>query len=98
MDSRIYDKIDDIDARLGSIDKTLAVNTELLAQHIHRTHLIEEALKKRDEHFDSQLEEALQPIRAIKWIAQFSKQISAIAAGLVAASGLLYALLRFIPR
>ena len=38
-------KLDRIEERLDSIDKTLAVNTELLAVHIRRTNLLEETLE-----------------------------------------------------
>jgi hypothetical protein len=41
---RIENKIDDLNDKVGSIDVTLAVNTEQLKIHIHRTDLLEKAI------------------------------------------------------
>lgn len=38
---KILDKLDTMDTRIDGIDKTLAVNTEQLKEHIRRTEILE---------------------------------------------------------
>lgn len=90
----IHQKLAAISDKLHDIDKTLAVNTELLDHHIKRTELLEQALEEHRAHTDAQLEIALTPIKTIQSLATAAKSISAIAAGLAALAGLGYALLR----
>ena len=42
---RIESKVDKVDERINFIDRTLAVNTESLIQHMRRTSLIEADIK-----------------------------------------------------
>ena len=46
----IQGKVDRIDERLDNIDKTLAVNTRLLDDHIKRTNLLEDKMGHVDKH------------------------------------------------
>lgn len=48
----IRGKVDKIDERLDSVDKTLAVNTELLDVHIKRTNLLEDQLQNIRTHVE----------------------------------------------
>lgn len=41
---RIVDKLDKLDGRLDSVDKTLIVNTASLEEHVRRTALLEEQM------------------------------------------------------
>jgi phage-related tail protein len=90
----VEEKMESMDRSLASIDKTLAVNTAQLSEHMKRTAQVEAAIAKRDEHFESQLEVALQPIKAVRWIAGAAKSVSAIAAGITAAGSIVYMLVR----
>lgn len=47
---RVLNKLDKIDDKLNSIDKTLVKQEENLAEHMRRTELLEEALKPVEEH------------------------------------------------
>jgi len=48
----IQGKVDKIDERIDSIDKTLAVNTQLLDIHIKRTDLLEKEVSRVKGHVD----------------------------------------------
>lgn len=48
--SKIDVKVDKLDDRIASIDRTLAVNTESLVQHMRRTALLEDDLKPVKKH------------------------------------------------
>lgn len=48
----IRGKVDKIDERLDSVDKTLAVNTQLLDIHIKRTDLLEREVSRVKGHVD----------------------------------------------
>lgn len=41
FNDRLFEKLDQLDARLDSIDKTVAVQTQQLAEHMRRTELLE---------------------------------------------------------
>lgn len=45
QDERIEDKIDKLADKLANIDKTLAVNTSSLVEHVRRTNLLEERVE-----------------------------------------------------
>ena len=47
---KIHERLDRIEEKLANIDKTLAVNTASLQEHIKRTNLLEEALKPVEQH------------------------------------------------
>lgn len=47
---RLEEKLDKMDDRLDSIDKTLAVNTVLLDEHIKRTNILEKEFKPVKNH------------------------------------------------
>ena len=79
-DTYIAKRLDDVHDRLSDIDKTLAVNTELLAVHIKRTDLLETALNEHKEKSAKQMDEALIPIRASRVGFSISKWISALGA------------------
>lgn len=42
----ISEKIDNLDIKLNDIDKTLAVNTQSLQEHMRRTQLAEQSIEK----------------------------------------------------
>jgi hypothetical protein len=44
MDNNTNAKLDQINDRLASIDKTLAINTTHLAEHIRRTEILEKQM------------------------------------------------------
>ena len=48
--SYIQGKVDRIDDRMDNVDKTLAVNTNLLGEHIKRTNLLEKQMGNVNEH------------------------------------------------
>jgi hypothetical protein len=45
-------RLDEIEKILSAIDKTLAINTEHLAEHMRRTHNIEDELKSVVKHVE----------------------------------------------
>lgn len=47
---RLHGKLDKLDDRLDSVDKTLVRNTVSLEDHIRRTELLEQALKPVQQH------------------------------------------------
>jgi hypothetical protein len=72
-------KLDDINEKIANIDKTLAVNTELLAEHIKRTELLEGDLKEFKEKTGDQMQDALLPIKFARGAVEVSKIGSVIA-------------------
>ena len=48
--ARIEDKLDKVVEKIGSIDVTMARNTEQLAEHMRRTELLEEEVKPISTH------------------------------------------------
>jgi hypothetical protein len=48
--NRILDKLDAMDAKLHSIDKTLVKQEENLAEHMRRTKLLEDKLQPVEDH------------------------------------------------
>jgi len=49
----IRGKMDDLEGHVGEINKTLAVNTTLLDEHIKRTNQLEEKLEPVEDHVKS---------------------------------------------
>lgn len=47
---RLHGKVDKLDERLDSIDKTLVINTTLLGEHIKRTNLLEAKVVSVEDH------------------------------------------------
>ncbi len=68
-DEYLVGRLDDIHEKLANIDKTLAVNTEQLTVHIKRTEILE-----------TQMQEALIPVRVFKMGVTMGKIASALAA------------------
>ena len=48
--NRILDKLDKLDDRLNSIDKTLVKQEENLAEHMRRTNILEKKLEPVEDH------------------------------------------------
>ncbi len=93
-DQRILEKLDDLIEKVSDIDKTLAVNTELLEIHMKRSQALEDLVEAHRRHTDAQLEEALLPIKTARGIYTIAKWMAAIGSALTAAGSILYALLK----
>lgn len=93
-DTRILDKLEQMSEKLSDIDKTLAVNTEQLKDHMRRSDALEALVQEYKSDTDIQLEEALAPIKTLKGIYTISKWVAAVAAAVSGASAILYALLK----
>lgn len=52
MDNNTNAKLDQINERLHSIDKTLAVNTNHLAEHMRRTEILEQQMEPVAKHVE----------------------------------------------
>lgn len=46
----LLNKIDNIDSRIDNIDKTMAVNTASLEEHVKRTNILEKKLEPVEDH------------------------------------------------
>ena len=66
---RLESKIDKIDDRLGSIDRTLAANTVSLVEHVRRTNILESKLEPIETH-----------VAMIQGIVKFIAILAAVAA------------------
>jgi chromosome segregation ATPase len=75
MDQKKLEKIEDalseINKSVASIDKTLAVNTASLEEHVRRTHLLEEKLEKAEDKFELKLEPLESHVQAVRGLFKY---------------------------
>lgn len=87
MDEKRLDKLeatqDDIKTTLSSIDKTLAVNTTLLDEHIERSNRLEALLNKEVTFIHAEIEPIKTHITGVKGFFKYTKYLT-IAIGSVA--------------
>ena len=85
---KILDEVSDLKVGQAVIEKDVAQNTKDLSTHIKRTNLLEDRIEQHSTYHESQLEEALIPIR---WIKITIKVLAAatVIAGLLKTLGLI---------
>lgn len=93
-DQRIIEKLDVIVDKIADIDKTLAVNTEQLKEHVRRSTALENLVDQYKLDTDKKIEEALLPVKTLKGLYSAAKLVVAIGAAISAASGIIYTLLK----
>lgn len=93
-DEHLIERLDLINEKLATIDKTLAVNTEILNIHIKRSEALELLVQEVQKSTQIQLDEALLPIKTFKGVYSIAKTIAAIGAAVSALSAIIWGLLK----
>jgi hypothetical protein len=75
---KIRDKQEEHSVHLERHTQLHSKNSEDLATHIKRTDLLEDRMEAHAKDHDSKLDEALQPIKAFKFLAKFAAGVAAI--------------------
>lgn len=86
--NQLVEHVGDIRESLARNTAILDVNTESLKEHMAQTRTLREYVDKRFSEVDSNLDVALQPIKAFKFMAKVSAGVSAM-------GGALYAVYKF---